>query len=278
MSGDSMQIYEGEGRDIVIARDPVVVLEEAKRAAKALKDVISKKEKKVMMNGEQYLEFEDWQTVARFYGATVKVVSTEFIDYGAAKGFLARATVIRQDGAEISAAEAMCMNDEEKWSTRSKYEWSGPKENRVRNKVGEEQVPFFQLRSMAQTRACAKALRNVFAWVVVLAGYAPTPAEDMTGTEEKATVKAPQEKKPEDGGKTDDEKRGEIVDLCAIYATAKSITPEAAMKEFTVFTGKDGEEKFKENPKDLSGKWLNSTLGRARELAKPFMPKPEAAA
>src|SRR3990167_8707810 len=78
MKDDAMQMYEEGSRDITIARDPVVVLEEAKRAAKALKDVISKKEKKVMMNGEQYLEFEDWQTVARFYGATVKVVSTEF--------------------------------------------------------------------------------------------------------------------------------------------------------------------------------------------------------
>jgi hypothetical protein len=275
---DAMAIYEEGSRDIAIARDPVVVLEEAKRAAKALKDVISKKEKKVMMNGEQYLEFEDWQTVARFYGATVKVLSTEFIDYGASKGFLARASVIRQDGQEISAAEAMCMNDEEKWSTRSKYEWSGPKDNRVKNKVGEEQVPLFQLRSMAQTRACAKALRNVFAWVVVLAGYAPAPAEDMTGTEEKATTKAPQEKKAEDGGKTDDEKRGEIIDLCAVYAAAKSITVEVAMKEFTVFKGKDGEEKYQTDPKALSAKWLNSTLGRARELAKPFMPKDGAAA
>ena len=277
MKEDSMAIYEEGSRDIAIARDPVVVLEEAKRAAKALKDVISKKEKKVMMNGEQYLEFEDWQTVARFYGATVKVVSTEFIDYGAAKGFLARATVIRQDGAEISAAEAMCMNDEEKWSTRSKYEWSGPKDNRVKSKVGEEPVPLFQLRSMAQTRACAKALRNVFAWVVVLAGYAPTPAEDMTGTEEKATTKPPQEKKPEEGGKTDDDKRGEIMDLAAVYANGKSITFPAAMKEFTVFKGTDGAEKFKEDPKDLSGKWLNSTLGRARELTKPFMPPKDAA-
>jgi len=275
---DAMQLYEEGSRDITIARDPVVVLEEAKRAAKALKDVISKKEKKVMMSGEQYLEFEDWQTVARFYGATVKVDSTEFIDCGAAKGFLARASVIRQDGAVISAAEAMCMNDEEKWSTRSKYEWSGPKDNRVKNKVGEEAVPLFQLRSMAQTRACAKALRNVFAWVVVLAGYAPTPAEDMTGTETKDAVKAPHEKKAQDGGKTDDEKRGEIIDLCAVYAAAKSITVEAAMKEFTVFIGKDGAEVFKTDPKALSGRWLNSTLGRARELAKPFMPKDGAAA
>jgi hypothetical protein len=32
---------------------------------------------------------------------------------------------------------------------------------------------------MAQTRAGSKALRNALAWVVVLAGYKPTPAEEM---------------------------------------------------------------------------------------------------
>lgn len=91
-------------------------------------------------------------------------------------------------------------------------------------------------------------------------------------------VKPPQEKGTEAGGKTDDEKRGEVVDLCAVYAAAKSITVEAAMKEFTVFKGQDGAEKFLEDPKKLSGKWLNTALGKARELTKPFMPKPEAAA
>jgi hypothetical protein len=74
----------------------------------------------------------------------------------------------------------MCLNDEERWSTRPKYEWQDGK----RIRMGEEIVPLFQLRSMAQTRACAKALRNVFAWVVVLAGYKPTPAEEMTGHEQ----------------------------------------------------------------------------------------------
>ena len=47
--------------------------------------------------------------------------------------------------------------------------------------------PLFQLKSMAQTRACAKALRNVLAWVVVLAGYTPAPAEEM----ESDTVASP---------------------------------------------------------------------------------------
>ena len=47
-----------------------------------------------------------------------------------------------------------------------------------------------------QTRACAKALRNVLSWVVVLAGYRPTPAEEMDGvfrgeTEERRAENGP---------------------------------------------------------------------------------------
>lgn len=47
--------------------------------------------------------------------------------------------------------------------------------------AGSELVPLYQLESMSQTRAQAKALRSRFSWVVVLAGYSPTPAEEMEG-------------------------------------------------------------------------------------------------
>jgi hypothetical protein len=164
--------------DLAVARDPNKVLAEATIAAKALKDVISKKAKPVMFNGEQYLEFEDWQTVAKFYGVTAKITSTEYVEIGGAKGFLARAeALLINNGMVISGAEAMCLNDEDKWTSRTKYEWK----NGVKTKVGEVPVPMFQLRSMAQTRACAKCLRNILAWVVVLAGYKTTPAEEMDG-------------------------------------------------------------------------------------------------
>ncbi len=168
---NEMTVYE-EGKDLAIARAPEIVLEEARRAAKALGDVVSKKKKPVIMNGEQYLEFEDWQTVGRFYGVTAKVVETHFIDYGNAQGFEAKAVALRADGFEISAAEAMCLNDEPNWKSK----------------------PLFQLKSMAQTRACAKSLRNVLAWVVVLAGYKPTPAEEMTGQDHRAPIQEPQRK------------------------------------------------------------------------------------
>ena len=200
MSGE-MEVYQGSIPDIFVARDPAIVIEEARKAAKVLVSVVSQKPRKVMMNNEQYLEFEDWMTVAKFYGCTVKVRSTQFLDLGGVKGFEATADVLDRDGRVISSADAMCLNDEDKWSTRTQYEWQGTGNDRKKVKVGEVAVPLFQLRSMAQTRACAKAFRNVFSWVVVLAGYRPTPAEEMDGLaqtqEGKAAVQPPQEKKSE---------------------------------------------------------------------------------
>jgi hypothetical protein len=169
---NELAVYESSG-DIAINRAPEEVLEEAKKAAKALGDVVRNKKKPVIMNGEQYLEFEDWQTVGRFYGVTAKVTSTDYIQYGEVQGFEAKAVAVRPDGMEVSAAEAMCMNDEPNWKSK----------------------PLFQLRSMAQTRACAKALRNCLAWVVVLAGYRATPAEEIQDmAQQKTDIKPPQPK------------------------------------------------------------------------------------
>lgn len=160
---------------LAINRDPEVVLAEATKAAKALQRVVANKAKPVRFNNEQYLEFEDWLTVARFYGLTVKVTSTSPIEIGGASGFEARAVVIdNRTGSEVSAAESMCMNDEPNWAKK----------------------PLFQLRSMAQTRVCAKALRNVLAWVVVLAGFKATPAEEMEGVFQPPVNAKPPTEKP----------------------------------------------------------------------------------
>ena len=165
--------------DLSMARAPEQVLQEAQKAAAALKTVISGKQKPVIFRGEQYLEFEDWQTCGRFYGLAARVVSTAPVDFDGVRGFEARAEVINVvTGQIVSAAEAMCLNDEENWQGK----------------------PLFQLRSMSQTRACAKALRNVLAWVVVLAGYRPTPAEEMTGQERtNGSIRSPQRKTPTNG-------------------------------------------------------------------------------
>lgn len=202
-----LAVLDEQQQQLAVVRPPEIVLEEARRAAVALKEVIAAKPNPVLFNNEQYLEFEDWQTVGRFYGISPRVVSTKYVEFGEIKGWEATAEAVQvATNRMVSRAESMCLNDEEKWRGRPKYEWhyhkkSGgmsasdpgrdeiiwekkgeknlPKKSRIL--VGEEAVPLFQLRSMAQTRACAKAMRNALAWVVVLAGFKPTPAEELDG-------------------------------------------------------------------------------------------------
>ena len=224
---EEKEIIEIPQYEIGVMRDPKAVLAEAKLAAQSLMTVVSQKTKPVIMNGEQYLEFEDWQTVARFYGVTAKVVRTAFIDLGGVKGYEATAEAIRiSDGMAISSADAMCLNDEDKWSTRSKYEYV----NGEREKVGEVPVPLFQLRSMAQTRACAKSLRNVLAWVVVLAGFKPTPAEEMTGHEKsyngKPKVAMPQEKSNGDKRLISDKQGNRLLAIASANGYTKDLVLE----------------------------------------------------
>lgn len=157
---------------VTTARPPSEVLREAQKAAVALDEVLRGKRRKVMFNNEQYLEFEDWQVLGRFYGITARVDSSTYVEFGDAHGFEAHASAILNPSEQIiSAAEALCLDDERNWSGK----------------------PLYQLRSMAQTRACAKALRNTLAWVVVLAGYKPTPAEEISPEMqgEQQTIKQP---------------------------------------------------------------------------------------
>lgn len=155
---------------VVLARPPEVVLEEAHRAASALQRVITGKKKPVIFQGEQYLEFEDWQTVGKFYGLVVRTFEAVPVEIFEVKGAKARAEVIElRTGQVMGGAEAYCMRDEANWKEK----------------------PWFQLASMAQTRAGAKALRNVLAWVVVLAGYRPTPAEEVIGMQDTEPARTP---------------------------------------------------------------------------------------
>ncbi len=170
--------------------DPEGQLEMAVRAAKALAKVIAQKKKPVIINGEQYLEFEDWLTLGQFDGVVVRTGDAEPVEINGVQGAKAKAYLHNKHTGElIGGAEAYCMRDEEKWGTRPKYEWQGEGNNRKRVKVGEEIVPWFQLASMAQTRGGSKALRKKEAWIAVLAGYKPTPAEEMTENNVSETVK-----------------------------------------------------------------------------------------
>ena len=146
-----------ENRSVAVVEEkPQEVIETAKLAAQQLTNIVSNRPNKLVVSGKQYLFFEDWQTLGKFYGIAARVLSSEEIIRGkVCTGYLAKAAAV-QNGYEVSAAEAECTINEANWKSK----------------------PLFQLRSMAQTRACAKALRNCLGWVAVLAGYEAMPAEE----------------------------------------------------------------------------------------------------
>jgi len=146
--------------DKAMSRPPDRVISEAKIAINVFKGVIEQKPKKVIIKNEQYLEYEDWQTLGEFYRCSAITRDAVPIEVDGVKGAKAHADLVNIDtGVIIGGAEAYCLRDEENWKDK----------------------PWFQLASMAQTRAGSKAFRNRLAWVAVMAGYRPTPAEEMDG-------------------------------------------------------------------------------------------------
>lgn len=174
------------GKEVMVAtRPPDKVLEEAKIAVNVFKSIIERKPKQVIINDEQYLEYEDWQTLGEFYRVSAVTRDAVPVEVNGVKGAKARADLVNIDtGVVVGGAEAYCMRDEERWSTRPKYEWQGQGKDRKKVKLNDEPVPWFQLASMAQTRAGSKAFSNRLRWVAVMAGYRGTPAEEMSGHEE----------------------------------------------------------------------------------------------
>lgn len=127
------------------------------KAATALMQVVDQNKWAVNIQGKKYLVFEAWQTLGRFYGLTVKTGKSKFVEYGTSKGFEAEAEILNKAGDVVGGAEAVCLDDEPNWKGK----------------------PLYSLKSMAQTRAGAKALRQVLSWVAVLAGFQPTPKEEV---------------------------------------------------------------------------------------------------
>lgn len=141
-------------KELVLEGDPQKQLAFAKKAADALMSVVKPKK----IGNKDYLEFGGWQILGRFFGATVGIEWTKKLvdEKNSFLGYEARA-VVMQKGEPITWAEASCLTSERNWKNREE----------------------FAIKSMAQTRASAKALRNAFGWVAELAGLASTPAEEM---------------------------------------------------------------------------------------------------
>lgn len=172
----------GEGQELALASqtpatlfrtdDPVQVLARATEVADALKSVLDRQgmiQRIRAKNGDirEHVKVEGWNTLGAMLGVTPVCVWTRPVD----KGWEARVEARTLDGRVIGAAEAECLRTERHW----------------------KEADDFALRSMAQTRATSRALGGPLRFVVTLAGYSGTPAEEV-GAEEAQQPPDPQPK------------------------------------------------------------------------------------
>jgi len=136
---------------------PNQVIMDAQQKADSLYAVVEKQHLYMQIHDKKYLTVEAWEILGKFCNLSATIEWVRPVEIWDARGFEARVVVTDSRGKVVSAAESMCMNDEGNWKGK----------------------PIFQLKSMAQTRAMSKAYRMCLSFIVSLAGYSPTPYEEM---------------------------------------------------------------------------------------------------
>lgn len=149
--------------------------QESTAGLQLLKRILDNKSKKVVINGKRHIEFGDWVALGNAYGIDVDTTDVEPVEVFEVKGFKCRAKVVRiDDGTVIGGATAYCLENERNWKGKD----------------------YFQIASMAQTRAGSKALANVLRFVVeVDKALSGTPAEEMENSTGETSKKVPHKKR-----------------------------------------------------------------------------------
>jgi len=142
------------------ASTPAALVAGASEMAKALAAVIDTQKLYSTIQGRKFVRVEGWTTLATMMGVMPRERSVLRLEDG---GYEATVDLVRvSDGVVLTSASAECGSDERTWADRPRY----------------------ARRSMAITRATSKACRIAFSWVMALAGYEVTPAEEMDGVHE----------------------------------------------------------------------------------------------
>lgn len=132
---------------------------QAKKLSKELANFAKDNDLSVQIAGKQYMQVEGWQFIGTQMGLTDVVQSCDPVSTDDPKEvkYKAEVIVINQNGTIISRGFAFASNKENKKRSFEEY----------------------AVASMAQTRAIGKAYRNFLAWIVKMAGYEPTPYEEV---------------------------------------------------------------------------------------------------
>ena len=134
--------------------DPLKVVEKTTEIADALKDVIVQRGLYSKIQGKTFVQVEGWRLLGGMVGVTALV--TEMVKQD--NGFQATCEAHSADGRMVGRAYGICTRDERRWAKADDSAIMG----------------------MASTRATSRALRGPLGFIISLAGYEATGAEEMT--------------------------------------------------------------------------------------------------
>jgi 2,4-dienoyl-CoA reductase-like NADH-dependent reductase (Old Yellow Enzyme family) len=144
-------------QEILPTKKPSETLRVAREIAKAVADVVEKRKLYSVIQGKKYVQCEGWTTMGAMLGLFPQIVEVKEERSDKGVKYIAVCEIRTSDGRLISRAESECAS------------WE-------KNKEKQEE---YAIRSMAETRAVSKAYRICLSWIMSLAGYEPTPAEEM---------------------------------------------------------------------------------------------------
>lgn len=125
--------------------------------ATQLKSLIIENHLYTDIKGKNYVNVEGWQIAGAFTGAFPVVEKVEDLSQGLTYKYRAEVSLRDKEGNQVGYGVAICTNKE----------------------AGKRNFDEYAVASMAQTRAVGKAYRMKIGWLLKVAGYETTPAEEM---------------------------------------------------------------------------------------------------
>ncbi|CAL7960091.1 hypothetical protein GAMM_130021 [Gammaproteobacteria bacterium] len=138
--------------------EPEMVVEKATKIADVLTKLVSNRKLYTVINGNKYVHVTGWNVMLTMLGVGSKPVINDVTKEGGhvfCKTYVELFSV--KSGKVIGGGWGYCSSKESKRVSNTEH----------------------CIQSMAQTRALGKAARMSFSWVIKLAGYEATPAEEM---------------------------------------------------------------------------------------------------
>lgn len=129
--------------------------------ATSLKEMIIQNHLFSNIKGKNYVNVEGWQIAGAFTGIFPVVEKCENLSDETCYRYRAEVSLKDKEGATVGYGVAICTNKE----------------------AGKKGFDEYAVASMAQTRAVGKAFRLKIGWLLKVAGYETTPAEEMNATE-----------------------------------------------------------------------------------------------